>query len=131
MKYLLDTNVWLWSLWDPERISRKAREEVADMSNAVFLSAVTAWEIAIKAAAGKLKLPESPESYVPRRMVNQGLRPLVVTHPHALAVFALPAHHRDPFDRLLVAQAQLEDMILVTADRTLEKYPVEILWAGR
>ena len=131
MKYLLDTNVWLWSLWEPERIARKAREEIADMSQAVFLSAVTSWEVAIKAAGGKLKLPEPPNSYVPRRMADQGIRPLPVSHPHALAVFGLPAHHRDPFDRMLVAQAQIEDMILVTADRILEKYPIEILWAGR
>ena len=131
MKYLLDTNVWLWSLWEPERIARKAREEIADMSQAVFLSAVTSWEVAIKAAGGKLKLPEPPNSYVPRRMADQGIRPLPVSHPHALAVFGLPAHHRDPFGRMLVAQAQIEDMILVTADRILEKYPIEILWAGR
>jgi len=64
-------------------------------------------------------------------MAEQGLRPLAVSHPHALAVFELPNHHRDPFDRLLVAQARLEDMVLVTADPVLEKYPVETLWAGR
>ena len=131
MKYLLDTNVWLWSLWEPERIARKAREEIADMSQTVFLSAVTSWEVAIKAAAGKLKLPEPPNSYVPRRMADQGIRPLPISHPHALAVFGLPPHHRDPFDRMLVAQARIEEMILVTAERILEKYPVEILWAGR
>ena len=131
MKYLLDTNVWLWTLWDPQRIARRAREEIGDLSHEVFLSAVTSWEIAIKAAAGKLTLPESPVSYVPRRMAEQGLRPLAVTHPHALAVFNLPSHHRDPFDRLLVAQATLEQMVLVTADRVVETYPVEILWAGR
>lgn len=131
MKYLLDTNVWLWSLWEPQRIARKARGEIADMSHAVFLSAVTSWEVAIKTAAGKLILPEPPASYVPRRMADQGLRPLPVSHPHALAVFGLPGHHRDPFDRLLIAQAKLEDMILVTADRIFERYPVEILWAGR
>lgn len=131
MKYLLDTNVWLWSLWEPQRIARAPRETIADLTNTVFLSAVTSWEIAIKAAVGKLRLPEPPASYVPRRMADQGLRPLPVSHPHALAVFALPAHHRDPFDRLLVAQAKLEGLILVTADRILEKYPIQILWAGR
>jgi PIN domain nuclease of toxin-antitoxin system len=129
--YLLDTNVWLWSLWATEKIARKAREQIADRSHLVYLSAATSWEVAIKAAAGKLALPEPPASYVPRRMADQGLRPLPISHPHVLAVYALPPHHRDPFDRLLVAQAQLENMILVTADRVLEKYPVEILWAGR
>ena len=131
MKYLLDTNIWLWSLWAPEKIARKAREQIADMSNPVDLSAATSWEVAIKAAAGKLSLPEPPASYVPRRMADQGIHPLPISHPHALAVYALPPHHRDPFDRLLVAQAMFEQMILVTADRILERYPVEILWAGR
>jgi PIN domain nuclease of toxin-antitoxin system len=64
-------------------------------------------------------------------MADQGLRPLPVSHQHALAVFGLPDHHQDPFDRLLIAQANLEDMILITADRLIEKYPVQILWAGR
>ena len=131
MTYLLDTGVWLWSLWEPERIGRKAREVMEDLSQEVFLSAVTAWEIAIKSAAGKLKLPEPPVSYVPRRMADQGLRPLAISHPHALAVNGLPVHHRDPFDRLLIAQANLEGMTIITADRIFEQYPVPLLWAGR
>jgi PIN domain nuclease of toxin-antitoxin system len=131
LKYLLDTGVWLWSLWEPERISRKARAVLADLSQEVFLSAATSWEVAIKSGSGKLKLPEAPGTYVPRRMADQGIRPLPVSHQHALAVFGLPDHHQDPFDRLLVAQANLEDMILVTADRMIEKYPVRVLWAGR
>lgn len=131
MRFLVDTNIWLWSVLEPERIGRKAREVFADLSNEGFLSAVTSWEIAIKAAAGKLTLPEPPASYIPRRMADQGLRPLPVSHPHALAVFALPDHHRDPFDRLLVAQAKLENVVFLTADRILERYPVDILWAGR
>ena len=131
MKYLLDTGVWLWTLWQPERISRRGRAVLANLSHEVFLSAVTSWEVAIKSGVGKLSLPEAPGTYVPRRMADQGLRPLPVSHQHALAVFGLPDHHRDPFDRLLIAQANLEDMILVTADRMIEKYAVQILWAGR
>ncbi len=131
MKYLLDTGVWLWSLWEPERITRRAREVISDLDQEVFLSAVTSWEIAIKSAGGKLRLPESPQSYVPKRMAEQGLRPLAVSHPHALAVAALPPHHRDPFDRLLIAQANLEEMILISADRIFQQYRVPLLWAGR
>jgi PIN domain nuclease of toxin-antitoxin system len=131
LNYLLDTGVWLWSLWAPERISDKALAEIRDPSNEVFLSAVTAWEIAIKAASGKLRLPEAPGAYVPRRMADQGLRPLPILHSHALAVFDLPDHHRDPFDRLLIAQTKLEGLVLVTADRIVEKYPVDVLRAGR
>lgn len=130
MKYLLDTGVWLWSVFQPERMSAKAREVFADGSKELFLSAATSWEVAIKAAAGKLHLPEPPASYVPSRMAMQGLRPLIVSHQHALAVSSLPQHHRDPFDRLLIAQARLEDMVLITNDAMFRRYPVELLWAG-
>jgi PIN domain nuclease of toxin-antitoxin system len=129
--YLLDTGIWLWSVGEPSRISRKARELMADSRNDVFLSAVTSWEVAIKAASRKLRLPEPPDLYVPRRMAAQGLRPLAVSHQHALAVFTLPAHHRDPFDRLLIAQAKVEEMTLISADRIFDRYPVQLLWAGQ
>ncbi len=128
MTYLLDTGVWLWSLWEPERIARKAREVMADLGQQVFLSAVTSWEIAIKAGAGKLTVPEPAGSYVPRRMADQGLRPLPISHRHALAVAALPRHHRDPFDRLLVAHALVEDVAIVSADATLDLYAIRRIW---
>ena len=104
---------------------------LADLGHEIFLSAVTSWEVAIKSQSGKLRLPEAPGTFVPRRMATQGLRPLPITHQHALAVFGLPDLHQDPFDRLLIAQANLEDMILMTANRLIEKYPVQILWAGK
>jgi len=129
--YLLDTGVWLWSVGEPSRISAKARDVIADVRHDIFLSAVTSWEVAIKAASGKLHLPEQPDFYVPRRMAAQGLRPLNVSHAHVLAVFALPAYHHDPFDRLLIAQAKVEDLTLISADRIFERYPVQLLWAGR
>jgi PIN domain nuclease of toxin-antitoxin system len=131
VRYLLDTNVWLWSVLEPQRLSRRARTTFSDLDQEMFLSAASAWEIAIKVASGKLRLPEAPTTYIPRRMGDQGVRPLPVSHQHALAVFALPHHHRDPFDRLLVAQANLESMILMTADRIFERYPVQMLWAGQ
>ena len=131
MTYLLDTGVWLWSVGEPTRISSKARDVIVDVEQEVFLSAVTAWEVAIKVGSGKLQLPEPPDLYIPRRMASQGLRTLAVSHQHALTVFALPGHHRDPFDRLLIAQAQVENMTLITADRMVERYPVHVLWAGR
>ena len=131
MTYLLDTGVWLWSVGEPTRISPKAREVIVDVKQDVFLSAATSWEVAIKASSGKLHLPEPPDLFVPRRMASQGLRGLAVSHQHALTAFALPVHHRDPFDRLLIAQAQVEDMTLITADRMFDRYPVKVLWAGR
>lgn len=131
MRYLLDTGVWLWSLSAPEKLAREARDVLTDSDQEVFLSAVTSWEIAIKFSGSKLRLPEPPASYVPSRMAAQGLRPLEISHPHVLAVATLPSYHRDPFDRLLVAQAQLEGLVLVTADRVFRRYPAKILWAAR
>jgi PIN domain nuclease of toxin-antitoxin system len=131
MTYLLDTGVWLWTLFEPDRLSSKAREVIAGTGQEVFLSAASAWEIAIKSTSGKLRLPEPAVTFVPRRMAEQGVRPLEVSHQHALAVSQLPPHHRDPFDRLLAAQANFENMILVSADRAFSNYPVELLWAAR
>jgi len=130
VSYLIDTSVWLWSVFEPGRLSPKARDIFADLGQEVFLSAASAWEIAIKSASGKLRLPEPPATYVPRRMTEQGVRPLAVSHQHALAVSQLPRHHRDPFDRLLVAQANLENMVLISSDRIFERYAVQLLWAG-
>ena len=130
MKYLLDTGIWLWTLFEPDRLSSKAREVIAGTGQEVFLSAVSAWEIAIKSSSGKLRLPEPAVTFVPRRMAEQGVRPLEVSHQHALAVSQLHPHHRDPFDRLLAAQANFENMVLLSADRAFANYPVELLWAG-
>jgi PIN domain nuclease of toxin-antitoxin system len=131
LKYLLDTGVWLWSLHEPERLSRAARKILEDPVQEIFLSSVTAWEIGIKSASGKLRLPEPATSYVPRRMAEQGLRPLQISHQHALEVFRLPIHHRDPFDRLLIVQARLERLTLIAADHDMQKYDVPLLWAGQ
>lgn len=130
MKYLLDTSVWLWSLTASERISKKGRRLLASGRAELYLSAASSWEIAIKSALGKLPLSEPPASFVPKGMAAQGIRPLSITHTHALAVSELPAHHRDPFDRILISQARTEEMIILTADRVFEQYDVKILWCG-
>lgn len=130
MKYLLDTSVWLWSLTAPERVSARGRRVLASGKTEIYLSAASAWEIGIKSALGKLALPEPAATYVPARIAAQGIRPLSITHTHALAVGDLPAHHSDPFDRLLVAQAQIEGMAILTADRAVAQYDVEVVWCG-
>ncbi|HTZ96654.1 MAG TPA: type II toxin-antitoxin system VapC family toxin [Terriglobales bacterium] len=131
MRYLLDTNVWLWTVLEPERLSRRARAVFADLKHEVFLSAASAWEMAIKSASGKLRLPEAAATYVPRRTSEQGVRPLEISQHHALAVSLLPPHHRDPFDRLLIAQARLENMVLISSDRIFERYDVQLLDADQ
>jgi PIN domain nuclease of toxin-antitoxin system len=130
MKYLLDTSVWLWSVGTVDRINKQGRDLLADGKQELYLSAASAWEIGIKAALGKLRLPESPVRYVPTRLTQQGIDPLPVLQQHALAVYELPMHHTDPFDRLLIAQAQLEDMVILTADNIFGKYKVRLLWCG-
>ena len=130
MKFLLDTSVWLWSLGPVEKINRKGRELLADGRQEIYLSAASSWEISIKLSLGKLQLPDSPEVYVPRRLAEQRILPLPIFHHHALRVSSLPTHHQDPFDRLLIAQAQVEDMVILTADRAFQKYQVKLVWCG-
>ena len=129
MKILIDTSCWLWSLTEPEHLNGRTRDLLADPGLPLFLSAASSWEIAIKAALGKLKLPEPPDKYIPSRMAAFNIEGLPVENEHALRVFTLPPHHRDPFDRILIAQAQVEGMTILTADRSFAPYKVKILWA--
>jgi len=131
MKYLLDTAVWLWSLDSAELISDEGREIIERGEEEIYLSAITSWEISIKMRLGKLDFPAPPAHHVPRFMAKQSLRPLSVNHSHAARVYDLPAHHRDPFDRMLIAQALVEDMVILTSDRSFKKYPARLLWCGR
>ena len=128
MRALLDTHAFLWCNADPEKLSQTAQRFIEDPANDVFLSAVTAWEIAIKHAKGRLDLPEPVESFVASRITTLGLQPLPIEVSHALHVAELPRLHDDPFDRLLVAQAQLEKLPIVTSDPDVRRYDVEIIW---
>ncbi len=105
MKYLLDTGVFLWALAVPNKLNRRARELLSKEREGLFLSAASSWEISVKFGLGKLELP-------------------------ALGVGDLPLHHQDPFDRILIVQARMEEMVLLTADRIFEKYPVKTFWCG-
>ncbi len=130
MRVLLDTQAWLWMQAAPERFNAGARDLVEDAATTLFLSAASSWEIAIKYGLGKLELPDPPEVYVPVRMRSGGVAPLPIEHSHALRVAALDLHHRDPFDRLLVAQALVERLPVLSADRVFERYGVELLVAS-
>ena len=123
--YLLDTHVWLWLQTTPERIRDEVVDLLADRANTVLLSAASSWEIAIKYRLGKLPLPEPPAEYVPKRMRLSGVTALPVEHAHALRVADLPEHHGDPFDRLIIAQAQSLNVAIVTADGHFGAYEVE------
>jgi PIN domain nuclease of toxin-antitoxin system len=131
MKYLLDTMVWLWSVGPIEKISSAGLEILKSGEEEVYLSAASSWEIAIKTKLGKFALPEPPARYVPKRLAEQGIQSLSVTQSHSLKVYDLPLHHSDPFDRLIIAQALAENMVILTSDRAFKRYPVELLWSGK
>jgi PIN domain nuclease of toxin-antitoxin system len=126
MNLLLDTHTFLWAVDDNPNLSQEAHAAITDGNNLVFVSAATAWEISIKKAIGKLTMPNG--SYLEELKVHR-FTPLDITTEHALAVENLPHHHKDPFDRLLVAQARIEKLILVTRDPRIKQYAVRIIEA--
>jgi PIN domain nuclease of toxin-antitoxin system len=129
MRVLLDTHCWLWMQTDPGRFSKRTRELLEDPEHDLLLSVASSWEIAIKYALGKLALPAPPSDYVPSRLQASRTTSLPIQHVHALHVAELPPHHRDPFDRLLIAQAQVEKISVVTVDPEFEPYDVKKIWA--
>ena len=127
MKLLLDTHAFLWFIAGDDRLSRNARGAMERDDAELFLSAASVWEMAIKASLGRLTLPVSVADTVAEK-VEDGFRMLPVEWEHAAAVQELPWHHRDPFDRLLIAQAAAEKMPLVTGDRIFRAYGANIIW---
>jgi PIN domain nuclease of toxin-antitoxin system len=124
MNLLLDTHTFLWAIDNSPNLSQAARVAISDGNNMVFVSAATAWEISIKKALGKLSIPQG--SYL-HELTAHRFTPLDIITEHALAVENLPAHHQDPFDRLLIAQAQIESLTLVTRDPRIKQYAVQII----
>jgi len=129
VKAILDTHVFLWWNTDDNRLSSRLRELIADENQELFLSVASIWEMVIKCRKGLLTLPEPVGNYIPSRMERHRVLPLPVSMPHALEVSRLADHHRDPFDRLLIAQARCEGIPILTADPIFRRYEgVEILF---
>lgn len=128
MKALLDTHTFLWWNMDSPKLSDRARRFITEGRNEIYLSAASGWEIAIKAAKGRLTLPETPDKYVADRMRLHRFSPLPIELSHSLEVFHLPDIHLDPFDRLLIAQSQLETMPIITGDTEIQRYDVDFIW---
>lgn len=128
MKLLLDTCAFLWWSQGSARIPREVRRLVADPANDVYVSAVTAWEMAVKHGLGKLELPDPPDVFVPTRREWYDFKSLPVDEASALQLRRLPPLHKDPFDRLLICQAIEHGMTLATPDRLVSQYPVRISW---
>lgn len=129
MRFLLDSHCWLWLVSEPENILPATLDQLSRADAELFFSAASGWEIAIKFASGKLQLAEPPESFIPSRLRRDRIVELPVELPHVLRAAALPPHHKDPFDRLLVAQAQLLGLRLVTRDGWVPSYEVDWLQA--
>jgi len=122
MRILLDTHVWLWWNSEPNRLSPTTLEMIGDIENEVYLSAASVLELAIKARIGKLPLPEPVNEYVAKRIIKDEIRELPIRYTHAAVVQGLPLTHRDPFDLLLIAQSQHENLTLLTADTKILAY---------
>lgn len=127
MRLLLDTHAWLWMISDPDRLSSDTVTILEDRANDLYLSVAAIWEIGIKHAAGRLRYSGKPAVQVPLHVQRSGVIVLPIAMEHALAAAALPNHHRDPFDRLMVAQARSEELTILSADRQLAAYEVELL----
>lgn len=128
MKVLLDTHAFLWWIADHPNLSAHAREIIADGATEVYFSTASAWEIAIKTRTGRLELPRDLEGFVTDQVALNAFQVLPVSLAHALHVHTLPDHHRDPFDRMLVAQSRVEKLPVVGRDRHFEAYGVEMVW---
>ncbi|HSM91504.1 MAG TPA: type II toxin-antitoxin system VapC family toxin [Anaeromyxobacteraceae bacterium] len=128
MRLLLDTHAFLWWVADDAALSRAARKAISDPSNECLVSAASAWEMAIKVSIGKLSLGSDVRRFLPEQLAANGFEALPVSVAHATRVAALPFHHRDPFDRLLAAQALEERVPIVSADAIFRRYGVRRIW---
>ena len=128
MRLLLDTHTFIWLDASPDQLSAEAHDLLQDPGNDLLFSIVSAWEIQIKAQLGRLDLRCDLAGILQEQQESNGIELLPITLPHILRLSELPPHHGDPFDRLLISQARVEDIILVTKDENISKYPIDVLW---
>ena len=131
-KLLLDTHIFLWSLLQPEKLRQSVITDLLENPNVEkYLSAASSWEITLKWSKGQLDLPAEPKLYVPQRARRGNIKLLTITHRHTLHVGDLPTHHKDPFDRLLITQARLNDLTILSDDDLFEDYDVKLIRADK
>lgn len=128
MNILLDTCTFLWIAKDAPELSSTARVCFQDPGNSVYLSSVSAWEMVVKHALGRLPLPDAPERFIPAMRAGHGITPLPLEEEAALQLAKLPEHHKDPFDRMLICQALAHGLVLLTPDEMIRQYPVRTVW---
>ena len=130
MKILVDTQCFLWFFLEPHKLGEEAQEILTNPNHELFLSAASAWEISIKYSLGKLTIPEPPEIYVPKKLLSAQITGIPIDFSHVLSIHSLPLLHKDPFDRLLIAQAKVESFTLLTADPIILQYDITCIWGG-
>jgi PIN domain nuclease of toxin-antitoxin system len=128
MRAILDTHVILWWVTNNPQLSPVVRDIIADSENTLYLSVASSWEIIIKFKTGKLPLPELPTQFIQSCLSVNCFESLAIDLPHVLQINTLPDHHKDPFDRILIAQAQVENIPILTVDRLIVQYPVQTIW---
>jgi PIN domain nuclease of toxin-antitoxin system len=128
MRYLLDTHAFLWFVLDDKRISTEAKSIIADSKNTIYFSAASAWEMAIKTKLARLKIIGDIEPFIIEQLSTNSFVPLSITISHALYTERLPQIHKDPFDRIIIAQSKLEDLPLISKDKKVRKYKLAMIW---
>ena len=124
MKYLLDTHIFLWWITDNPKLQKITRDLISDKSNELFLSSASLWEIMIKSKLSKIDLPDDPKTYLKKQVQINSINILNITMEHSLETYDLPEIHKDPFDRMLIAQARIEKLTIVTTDSFIKRYEV-------
>lgn len=128
MNFLLDTHAFLWWITDDAQLSSLAFDVIQDGNNVLFWSAASSWEVAIKYALGRLPLPEPPDIFIPKEIEKNRIEPLQINDRHAFHAGLLPSCHKDPFDRMLISQAQTESLVLLSCDSVFNQYDVVVKW---
>jgi PIN domain nuclease of toxin-antitoxin system len=128
MKYLLDTHAFLWFVSDDYRLSSKARSIINNSKNEIYFSAVSAWEMSIKSRLRRLTIKEELEPFIVKQLAENNFSTLSISIFHAIYTSKLPEIHKDPFDRMLIAQSNVEKMFLISKDKDIKRYKVPIVW---
>ena len=128
MRYLLDTHVFLWLAAAPDKLSRNVRQIAIKKKNNLYLSAASGWEIALLRNLGRIQLPDEPQRFIPEAMQKLSVTPVPIGFPTAIAAASLPLIHRDPFDRIIIAEAEREGMAVMTKDKKFAEYGIQSVW---
>ena len=128
MRALLDTHAFLWWVNDDARLSERCHAIISSGANEILFSAVSAWEMAVKAGIGRLSIPGDLEAYTLEQVLLNRFEVLPISLSHALRLSRLPSYHKDPFDRMLIAQAQVENVPILTGDMQIARYPIDVTW---